>query len=182
MRLEIVNDYLLLPIGSESPKIVTAVVEIPMGSVNKYEYDKALKVFRLDRRLHSSVHYPGDFGFIPSTIARNGDPLNVLILTHSPTFPGCVVQVRPIGVLEITHRGVTDEKILAVAIGDPQLAAIDDTVAVYPHLLNEIENFFEVYQELEGTKTETHGWRDAERARALIVEANNTFTAQRKRG
>ena len=168
-------DYSLLPIGSESPRIVTAVVESPIGCVNKYEYDRLLRAFRLDRKLHSSVHFPGDYGFIPSTVARDGDPLDVLILTRAPAFPGCVVQVRPVGTLEMTDEGVTDEKMLAVATGNPQFAEVETVAQLYPHVLNEIENFFQIYKELEGKKTVTRGWCDVERARSLITEANNTF-------
>ena len=93
------TDYLRLPLGDNAPKEVNAVVEIARGEVNKYEYDKALNVFRLDRNLHSPVHYPGDYGFVPSTLSEDGDPLDVLILVDSPSFSGCVIQVRPIGVL-----------------------------------------------------------------------------------
>lgn len=89
------TDYLQLPIGDRASDIVTAVAEIPQGSVNKYEYDKKLNVFRLDRNLHSPVHYPGDYGFIPRTLAEDGDPLDILILGDAPTFPGCVTMPAP---------------------------------------------------------------------------------------
>ena len=86
------SDYLDLPIGEQAPDVVTAVIEIPQGSTNKYEYDKELQVFRLDRNLHSPVHYPGDYGFIPRTLAEDGDPLDILVLGDAPTFPGCMYQ------------------------------------------------------------------------------------------
>src|SRR6266851_3548977 len=97
-------DYTKLPIGAQSPVCVNAVVEIPQGSVHKYEYDKQLHVFRLDRTLHSPVHYPGDYGFIPGTLGRDGDPLDILILVDAPSFPGCVIEVRPIGVLGMVDQ------------------------------------------------------------------------------
>src|SRR5438874_9747419 len=117
-------DYTKLPIGDHAPDKVNAVIEIPQGSVNKYEYDKQLQVFRLDRTLHSPVHYPGDYGFIPSTLALDGDPLDVLVLVEAPSFPGCVIEVRPIGVLRMIDKGERDSKVLAVSAGDPRYAEV----------------------------------------------------------
>jgi len=94
-------NYLELPVGPKSPEVINVVIEIPGDGVNKYEYDKDLHVFRLDRNLYSPVHYPGDYGFIPSTLGDDGDPLDVLVLVDSPSFTGCVMEVRPIGILEI---------------------------------------------------------------------------------
>src|ERR671937_1622238 len=109
------SDYVQLSIGDQVPELVNAVIEIPLGSVNKYEYDKKLHVFRLDRTLHSPVHYPGDYGFIPSTLGDDGDPLDVLVLVPAASFPGCVIEVRPIVELEMLDHGIRHEKILAVA-------------------------------------------------------------------
>jgi hypothetical protein len=92
-------DYTRLPIGEKAPHRINAVIEIPKDSVNKYEYDKQLHVFKLDRTLFSPVHYPGDYGFIPCTLGQDGDPLDVLVLVEAPSFPGCLIEVRPIGVL-----------------------------------------------------------------------------------
>src|SRR5262245_63145471 len=113
MRREEMTDYTRLPVGDGAPGLVNAVIEIPKDSVNKYEYDKQLHVFRLDRTLYSPVHYPGDYGFIPCTLGRDGDPLDVLVLVEAPSFPGCLIQVRPIGVLRMIDQGKGDEKILA---------------------------------------------------------------------
>src|SRR6185503_8142355 len=112
-------NYLELPLGEKSPEVVTAVIEIPLEGINKYEYDKKLHVFRLDRNLYSPVHYPGDYGFVPSTLSEDGDPLDVLVLVDAPSFPGCLMEVRPIGVLQMVDQGKKDEKILAVAESDP---------------------------------------------------------------
>ena len=98
-------NYLELPVGEKSPEVINAVIEIPAEGINKYEYDKTLHVFRLDRNLYSPVHYPGDYGFIPSTLSEDGDPLDVLVLVDAPSFVGCVMQVRPIGLLEMLDRG-----------------------------------------------------------------------------
>jgi inorganic pyrophosphatase len=92
-----VTSYLYLPPGPRAPEEINVVVEIPQGSRNKYEYDKALNIFRLDRALHSPIYYPGDYGFVPRTLAEDDDPLDVLILVIQPTFAGCLVVARPIG-------------------------------------------------------------------------------------
>src|SRR5438309_1711421 len=98
------TNYLALPTGDAAPAEVNAVIEIPRGDTNKYEYDKQLQVFRLDRNLYSPVHYPGDYGFIPSTLSDDGDPLDVLVLVDASSFAGCVMTVRPIGVLRMVDK------------------------------------------------------------------------------
>src|SRR6266576_6298532 len=119
-------NYLDLPTGDGAPAEVNAVIEIPRGDTNKYEYDKALHVFRLDRNLYSPVHYPGDYGFIPRTLSQDGDPLDVLVLVDAPTFTGCLMPVRPIGLLEMLDQGVKDEKVLAVIHNDPRYKDVNN--------------------------------------------------------
>ena len=126
-------DYTRLPIGEKAPHRVNAVIEIPKDSVNKYEYDKQLHVFKLDRTLFSPVHYPGDYGFIPCTLGQDGDPLDVLVLVEAPSFPGCLIEVRPIGVLQMVDQGKKDEKILAVAESDPLYTDVNDYSQVFSH-------------------------------------------------
>ena len=175
-------NYLELPVGSKSPELVNAVIEIPLEGINKYEYDKKLGVFRLDRNLYSPVHYPGDYGFIPSTLADDGDPLDVLVLVDSPSFTGCVLTVRPIGALEMVDQGQLDEKILCVGEANPRYKDVWNYSDVYPHVLKEIAHFFSIYKDLEGKNVETHGWRDAAFAREKITEAEKAFLdAQEKR-
>ena len=128
-------DYLNLPLGDEAPEIVTAVVEIPQGSVNKYEYDKKLHVFRLDRNLFSPVHYPGDYGFVPRTLAEDGDPLDILILGDSPTFPGCVYDARPIGLFEMLDPVVTS--VVVSQNSSPRALPVDDLAAVAVDVLGD---------------------------------------------
>ncbi len=130
--------------------VVDAIVEIPRGSRNKYEYDPATRSIRLDRVLFSSVHYPGDYGFIDGTKCGDGDPLDVLILVEEPTFPGCRVRVRPIGVLLMVDECGEDEKILGVPEGDPRFAEVYDLKDLPQHWLAEVENFFATYKTLEG--------------------------------
>jgi inorganic pyrophosphatase len=168
-------DYLRLPIGSSAPRLINVVIEIPRDSVNKYEYDKELHVFRLDRTLFSPVHYPGDYGFIPQTLALDGDPLDVLVLVEAPSFPGCLMEVRPIGVLEMVDQGKSDEKILAVVESDPLYREVKDYSRVFPHMLREIEHFFSIYKSLEGKKTEIKEWASAEHARQIISEGQRRF-------
>src|SRR5271168_5201861 len=108
------TNYLELPVGEKSPEVINVVIEIPNEGINKYEYDKKLHVFRLDRNLYSPVHYPGDYGFFPSTLGDDGDPLDVLVLVDAASFPGGVMGVRPIGILEMLDQGILDEKVLAV--------------------------------------------------------------------
>ncbi|MGC2696290.1 MAG: inorganic diphosphatase [Candidatus Angelobacter sp.] len=163
-------DYTKLPIGSKAPHRVNAVIEIPKDSVNKYEYDKNLQVFKLDRTLFSPVHYPGDYGFLPCTLGQDGDPLDVLVLVEAPSFPGCLMEVRPIGVLRMVDQGKKDEKILAVAESDPLYQQINDASQVFPHQLREIEHFFSMYKYLEDKRTEMAGWGNADAARQIIVE------------
>jgi len=171
------DDYLHLRIGDLAPEIVTAVIEIPQDSVNKYEYDKQLKVFRLDRNLHSPIHYPGDYGFIPRTLAEDGDPLDILVLGDAPTFPGCICNARPIGLFEMLDQGVPDEKILAYATGNPRFSSINNYSDAMPHVLREVEHFFSVYKNLEGKRTEVLGWKDREAAFEAIRRSHERFEA-----
>ena len=168
-------DYLHLPLGEDCPELVNAVIEIPFGQKNKYEYDKKLHVFRLDRSLYSSVFYPGDYGFLPSTLAADGDPLDVLVLVDDPSFPGCLIEVRPVGVLEMIDQGVKDEKILAVPRNNPRYEGVHNYTQIYPHVMKEISHFFSVYKDLEGKRTQMLGWKDATAARAVIIGSAKRF-------
>lgn len=174
------TDYLQLPIGDETPEIITAVIEIPRDSTNKYEYDKKMHVFKLDRNLHSPVHYPGDYGFIPQTLAEDGDPLDILVLGEQPTFSGCIYDAKPIGLFRMTDQGVADEKILAYATGNPRFAGTSEYTEIQPHILKEIEHFFSVYKQLEGKETRVLGWADAEEARTMIRSCHERFQANTK--
>lgn len=169
------TDYLNIPIGEQTPEIVTAVIEIPQGSVNKYEYDKKLHVFRLDRNLHSPVHYPGDYGFIPRTLAADGDPLDILVLGDAPTFPGCIYHARPIGLFEMLDQGIPDEKILAYATGNPRFTGLHNYTDVPPHVLREVEHFFSIYKDLEGKRTKVLGWKDRDIAHQIIQQSHKNF-------
>ena len=133
--------YHNLPIGNDFPKTVNAVIEIPKGSRNKYEYDESLDLIRLDRVLHSSVFYPADYGFIPQTRSEDGDHMDIMTLVTEPVYPGCVVSVRPIGIADMTDDKGKDWKILGVANDDPRYEKVHELSDVDPHLLKEVRNF-----------------------------------------
>jgi inorganic pyrophosphatase len=154
---------------------VDVTIEIPQGSRNKYEYDHQTGQFRLDRVLHSSVHYPTDYGFLPNTLSKDGDPLDVLVIVLDSTFPGCIVPARPIGVLKMSDDKGEDEKILAVPAGDPRFDDIFDLDNLHEHWQREIENFFATYKLLEEKDTELHGWEGAEAAQRIIAEACDRY-------
>jgi len=175
-------NYLELPVGERAPEVFRVVIEIPKGGTQKIEYDKQLHVFKLDRNLHSPVHYPGDYGFIPSTLSDDGDPLDVLVLVPDASFPGCVQEVRPIGLLEMLDQGVLDEKVLAVGKNNPRFANIWNYTDIYPHLLKEITHFFSIYKDLEGKRVEMKGWRDASHARDRVAYAMKQYQENRDRG
>lgn len=151
--------------GSEFPEVINAVIEIPKGSRNKYEYDKDMEAFALDRVLYSSVVYPADYGFIPQTIYDDGDPMDIMVLMEQPTFPGCVIASRPIGIMGMIDGGDKDYKILAVPVDDPKFKDINNISDVPSHVLEEIKEFFKTYKNLEGKEVEVLGWDDAEVAK-----------------
>ena len=154
---------------------VTVMIEIPKGSRNKYEYDKEMRVMRFDRMLFSAVHYPSDYGFILDTLAEDDDPLDALVLVWEATFPGCVIEARPIGVFNMWDEKGRDQKILCVPVYDPLWNHITSLNEAPPHLLKEIEHFFTIYKDLEEKKTGVEGWADLEEALRVIVEAQQRY-------
>ncbi|MBW4558172.1 MAG: inorganic diphosphatase [Trichormus sp. ATA11-4-KO1] len=150
------------------PGIINVLIEIPGGSKNKYEFDKDLQAFALDRVLYSSVRYPYDYGFVPNTLADDGDPLDGMVMMDEPTFPGCVIAARPIGMLEMIDGGDRDEKILCVPDKDPRYTQVKSLKDVAPHRLDEIAEFFRSYKNLEKKVTEILGWQDVDKVSALV--------------
>jgi inorganic pyrophosphatase len=155
-------------IGAQAPEIVNTIIEIPRGSTNKYEMDAQLGVFKLDRVLYSPLFYPFDYGFIPQTHYLDGDPLDVLVLLSHPTFPGCVIEAAPIGVLYMSDEKGADEKILAVATKDPRFGYRRSIRQLNDHTLKEVSHFFQVYKDLEDKSVEIKGWKDRDAALELI--------------
>jgi inorganic pyrophosphatase len=152
------------------PGLINVLIEIAAGSKNKYEYDKDLQAFALDRVLYSSVQYPYDYGFVPNTLADDGDPLDGMVLMDEPTFPGCVIAARPIGMLEMIDGGDRDEKILCVPDKDPRYANVKSLNDIAPHRLDEIAEFFRSYKNLEKKVTEIRGWQDVDRVMPLVEQ------------
>lgn len=164
-----------LPAGKHPPDEITAIVEIPGGSRNKYELDKESGLFRLDRVLYSAVHYPGDYGFVPRTLSADGDPCDVLVLIREPTFVGCEISVRPIGLLKMLDRGDPDEKILAVPAHDPFQNEFFDIADIPQHSLKEIEHFFQIYKDLEGKRVHTVGWEKSDVAMREVTQSMKRY-------
>ncbi len=157
---------------------VTVMVEIPKGSRNKYEYDKERKMLKFDRMLFSAVHYPSDYGFILDTLAGDGDALDALVLVWESTFPGCIIEAKPVGLFQMWDEKGPDEKILCVPISDPFWSHIERLADVPPHLLKEIQNFFSIYKELEAKKTGIGGWEDRESAIKVIKQSRRRYQEQ----
>jgi inorganic pyrophosphatase len=156
-------------------ELVTAFIEIPRGSRNKYEYDEDAGVWRLDRVLYSSVHYPTDYGWIPNTLAEDGDHLDILVLVQEPTFPGCVIDARPLGGLDMADEAGRDFKVLAVPEYDPRFSHYKTLEQVGPHWLREIETFFQTYKLLEEKETEVLGWHGREVAMKELAECRERY-------
>jgi inorganic pyrophosphatase len=146
------------------------LIEIPKGSRNKYEYDFELNKIRFDRMLFSSMMYPADYGFIPETLALDGDPLDVLVLSTMPTIPMCVIEVKPIGVFNMSDEKGPDEKVICVPVSDPIWNKYNNLTDLNPHLIKEIEHFFRVYKDLEEKEVIVDGWGDNKAAFAILNE------------
>ncbi len=150
------------------PGLLNVLIEIAAGSKNKYEFDKDLGALALDRVLSSSVMYPYDYGFIPNTLADDGDPLDGMVIMDEPTFPGCVIAARPIGMMEMIDGGDRDEKILCVPDKDPRYAHVKSLKDIPQHRLDEISEFFKTYKNLEKKAVEILGWKDVDAVLPLV--------------
>jgi inorganic pyrophosphatase len=166
--------------GPDSPEVVRAIIEIPAHSANKYEYDGKLGVFRMDRALYSPMHYPGDYGFIPGTLADDNDPLDVLVLVQQASFTGCMIEVRPVGVLNMVDNDERDQKVLAVPTRNPRYDQIHTMDQIFAHVRKEIEYFFSIYKELEGKRTKMNGWGGPGEARKAISESRARYLEGQK--
>ena len=150
---------------------VVVYVEVPSGSRNKYELDPELGGIVLDRRLFTSMSYPADYGFIEGTMGEDGDPLDALVLVGEPTFPGCRIRVRVVGLFHMTDEKGPDEKVICVPLKDPAWMRVSDIHDIPPEFRDEIEHFFQVYKDLEEGKTETRGFGNRADAEQVIEEA-----------
>ena len=167
---------------SPSPGLVNLVVEIPAGSRNKYEYFSSAGIMALDRVLHSSVRYPFDYGFIPNTLAEDGAPLDAMVVMEEPTFAGCLIQARPIGVLDMHDSGAYDGKLLCVPCADPRKREINSIKQIAQNQLEDVAEFFRTYKSLEGRVIVIDGWRDYDAVDELLkscIEAHHFDMTQK---
>jgi inorganic pyrophosphatase len=176
------NPFHVLGPGDNAPEEVRAFIECPMRSKIKYELDKANGILHVSRTLHSAVHYPSNYGFIPQTYCRDHDPLDILVLSQEPVIPGCVMKSRPIGMLRMIDQDLEDIKIIAVHVNDPMFVSYADISQLPPHMLREIHHFFEIYKELEKAKTpqveDFRGRIDAQKVVRESMEAYVRFREQ----
>lgn len=156
--------------GSLAPEIVNAVIEIPTGSRIKYEIDHATGLVHVDRVLFSPFHYPAEYGFIPNTLAPDGDPCDVLVLINGTTYPGVVIKARPIGILKMHDDKGQDDKVLCVAADDPNYAHVATLADLPPHFMLEVEHFFVTYKDLEEKDVHSDGWEGKAEAFAFVVQ------------
>jgi len=179
------NRFMQVPPGPDAaalPGVVNVIVEIPKGRRSKFEIDKTTGLIKLDRYLYSSAMYPGEYGIIPRTHAEDGDPLDALVMVNEPTFPGCLIEARPIGLFKMTDNGDNDYKVLCVPATDPMFEDFESLWRVPKHYLREVENFVATYKALEkDNRVETQGWADVEFAHTEIVECIERFEQMQKR-
>lgn len=179
------NFYMSIPAGAAPPEVVNTIVEIPKGRRSKFEVDKKTGLMKLDRYLYSSSHYPGDYGFIPQTLAEDNDPLDVIVMVNEPTFSGCLIETHVVGLFRMKDRGVNDYKVLGVPNLDPLFEHIRDLDNVPKHYLREVEHFFLTYKQLEGVEIKSEGWAHADEAMAEVQASVDRYVqglAKRARG
>lgn len=163
--------------GNRAPEIVDCVIEVPRGSHNKYELDKATGLLRLDRVLHSAVFYPANYGFIPRTYCDDRDPLDILVLGQEPVVPMCILTARPIGVMQMVDQNEEDDKIIAIHEHDPAVTHYRDISMLPEHTLNELQRFFEDYKALEKKKVRIERFKGRVDAIEIIAQALRLYDA-----
>lgn len=177
------NLYKDIPAGANLPEEINVVIDIPKGSSSKFEYDEEKGYFSLDRVLYSPFIYPFEYGFIPQTHSEDGDSLDVILLATYPTFSGCVIKAKPIGVLLMSDEAGGDNKIIAVPVNkvDPRFKEIQDISDVGEHLRKEIELFMQDYKKLEVEKykhVKVEGWAGREKAKELISTGAKKYSQE----
>jgi inorganic pyrophosphatase len=157
--------------GDNAPQVVNGLIEIPQGSRTKYEIDKKTGLLKLDRIIYSSFHYPINYGFIPQTLGKDGDPLDILVLCSESIQPLCLVEATVIGNMQMIDTGVQDDKIIAVAAKDPSVNHFTDISQIPQHFIAVLKNYFEQYKVLENKKVAIDDFQDKETAYRVINEA-----------
>jgi inorganic pyrophosphatase len=162
--------------GSED--VLVCVVEIPKGTRNKYEFDPELGGIKFDRLLMSAATYPTDYGYLRGTLAEDGDPLDALVCLYEPTFAGCLIPVKPLGLFKMRDDKGPDDKIICVPLNDPYWNRNERLEDLPPLLREEIEQFFSIYKDLEGKPVEIYGWGALEEAEREIAQSRERAVAQ----
>lgn len=174
-RRDYLRDLMMISPGTDLPSVVNMIVEIPKGRRSKFEIDKATGMIKLDRYLYSSSVYPGDYGFVPQTLAEDGDPLDILVMVNEPTFSGCLIETRVVGLFKMLDRGQNDYKVLGVPNADPLFKQITDLASVPAHFLREVEHFFATYKQLEGVEIVPQGWSGPDSATEEVRTSVDRF-------
>lgn len=172
--------YIDIPVGEFAPEVFNVVVEVPKGCTNRYEYDAKLNIFRLDRPYGSNFHYPEEYGFVPSTESADRYPLEALVITKSPTFSGCIVEVRAIGMFVTVDHGVEDLKLICVPTCEPTLEWLKTYRNLSDHSLLEIKHFFRVWKDIDAKDAVTHRWQGPEQAKRILLSAIERFNNRRE--
>ncbi len=158
---------------------INVFIEIPKGSLNKYEIDKKTGIIVLDRVLHTGHQYPADYGFVPQTLWHDGDALDVVVLTTAPLFAGCLLKVRPVGIMYMVDAGEKDEKVIAVPVDDPRWTHVMDLKDVNPHTIKELQHFYETYKNLEGKEVSIAGFGDRAAAEKAFEESRELYISKK---
>jgi inorganic pyrophosphatase len=158
-----------------APPRLICVVEIPKGSRNKYEYDPELGGIVFDRLLMTAAVYPTDYGYLRDTLGLDGDPLDAMVCLTEPTFPGCLIPVKPVGLFKMRDEKGIDDKVICVPVSDPNWGGYDELDDLPELLRQEIEQFFSIYKDLEGKEVEVDGWRSRDEARHDIDAARRRY-------
>jgi len=164
-----------VPLGEKAPKEFNIIIEIPRGSANKYEVDKATGLIKLDRVSYSAMYYPMDYGFAPQTYWYDDDALDVLMMSTHPLFPGILVAVRAIGGFTMVDDGDQDDKIISVPVDDPRFKKYQDLEDIQPHIKDELKHFFETYKELQKKEVKVNGFYGAKEAEETVLKSMNLY-------
>ena len=175
IRRDYARDFMMIPPGTGEESVANMIVEIPKGRRTKFEIDKATGMIKMDRYLYSSAVYPGDYGLIPQTLADDGDPLDILVMVNEPTFSGCLIEARVVGMFRMKDKGFNDFKVLAVPNKDPLFESMKSLGDVPKHFLREVEHFFSTYKQLEGVVIEPLGWAGQEEGAVEVRSCIDRF-------
>ena len=176
-RRDFIRDFMMIPPGTGEPSVANMIVEIPKGRRTKFEVDKSTGLIKMDRYLYSSTMYPGDYGFIPQTLAEDGDPSDILVMVNEPTNSGCLIGDSIVGIFRMKDKGLNDFKLLAVPNKDPLFGAMKKLEDVPQHFLREVEHFFSTYKQLEGVTIEPLGWASLEEGATEVRKSIDRFRA-----